>query len=126
MVVVVISGIGEYMVIMMVFQRCVERIYNGIWRGFNGLDVKDDDEDVILELFVVNDFMGYLGVKNCYLVGVIGVMVVKKIKMGYYFYFVYNMDFFVLVLMGGGEIQVICVMFCMFKGCKIVKGGCKI
>jgi taspase (threonine aspartase 1) len=90
------------------------------------LDVKDDDEDAILESFVVNDFMGHPGVKNCHSAGAIGVMVVKKTKTGYYFHFAHNTDSFALASMGGGEIQATCVMSRMPKGCKIAKGGRKI
>lgn len=122
----VTSGTGEHMATTMASQRCAERIYNGTRRGSNGLDVKDDDEDAILESFVVNDFMGHPGVKNCHSAGAIGVMVVKKTKTGYYFHFAHNTDSFALASMGGGEIQATCVMSRMPKGCKIAKGGRKI
>lgn len=122
----VTSGTGEHMATTMASQRCAERIYNGTRKGEDGTDVKDDDEDAILESFVVNDFMGHPGVKHCPSAGAIGVMVVKKTRSGYYFYFAHNTDSFALASMGGGEIQATCVMSRMPKGYKIAKGARKI
>ncbi|KAK0389884.1 hypothetical protein NLU13_3457 [Sarocladium strictum] len=122
----VTSGTGEHMATTMASQRCAERVYHGTRKTSDGLDVRDDDEDAILESFVVNDFMGHPGVKNCHSTGAIGVMVVKKTNSGYYFQFAHNTDSFALASMGGREIQATCVMSRMPKGCKIAKGGRKI
>ncbi|KAH8175475.1 asparaginase domain-containing protein [Sarocladium implicatum] len=122
----VTSGTGEHMATTMASQRCAERIYHGTRKGPDGLDIKDDDEDAVLESFVVNDFMGHPGVKHCPSAGAIGVMVVKKTRSGYYFSFAHNTDSFALASMGGGEIQATCVMSRMPKGYKIAKGARKI
>ncbi|KAH7134747.1 nucleophile aminohydrolase [Dactylonectria estremocensis] len=122
----VTSGTGEHMATTMASQRCAERIYHGTRRGQGGADIQDDDEDAIMESFIADDFMNHPGVKNCHSVGAIGVMVVKKCRTGYYFYFAHNTDSFALASMGGSEREPRCTMSRLPEGAKIAKGGRKV
>ncbi|KAH7146459.1 nucleophile aminohydrolase [Dactylonectria macrodidyma] len=122
----VTSGTGEHMATTMASQRCAERIYHGTRRGQGGADVQDDDEDAIMESFIADDFMNHPGVKNCHSAGAIGVMVVKKCRTGYYFYFAHNTDSFALASMGGSEREPRCTMSRLPEGAKIAKGGRKV
>ncbi|KAI5456360.1 nucleophile aminohydrolase [Mariannaea sp. PMI_226] len=122
----VTSGTGEHMATTMASQRCAERIYHGTRRGRGGSDIQDDDEDAIMESFIMDDFMNHPGVKNCHSAGAIGVMVVKKCRTGYYFYFAHNTDSFALASMGGSEREPRCTMSRLPDGAKIAKGGRKV
>ncbi|CAM1509185.1 Fc.00g029240.m01.CDS01 [Cosmosporella sp. VM-42] len=122
----VTSGTGEHMATTMASQRCAERIYNGTRRGRGGGDIKDDDEDAIIESFISEDFMNHPGVRNCHSAGAIGVMVVKKTRAGYYFYFAHNTDSFALASMGGMEKEPRCTMSRLPEGAKIAQGGRKV
>ncbi|KAH8694752.1 nucleophile aminohydrolase [Ilyonectria robusta] len=122
----VTSGTGEHMATTMASQRCAERIYHGTRRGRGGADIQDDDEDAIMESFIADDFMNHPGVKNCHSAGAIGVMVVKKTRTGYYFYFAHNTDSFALASMGGAEREPRCTMSRLPEGAKIAKGGRKV
>ncbi|KAH7320231.1 nucleophile aminohydrolase [Stachybotrys elegans] len=122
----VTSGTGEHMATTMASQRCAERIYHGTRRGPRGADVQDDDEDAIMESFIVEDFMGHPGVKYCHSAGAIGVMVVKKSHSGYYLYFAHNTDSFALASMGALEREPRCTMSRLPEGAKIARGGRKV
>ncbi|KAK7415927.1 hypothetical protein QQZ08_012195 [Neonectria magnoliae] len=122
----VTSGTGEHMATTMASQRCAERIYHGTRRGRGGADIQDDDEDAIMESFIADDFMNHPGVKNCHSAGAIGIMVVKKCRTGYYFYFAHNTDSFALASMGGSEREPRCTMSRLPEGAKIAKGGRKV
>lgn len=122
----VTSGTGEHMATTMASQRCAERIYHGTRRGRGGANVQDDDEDAIMESFIAEDFMKHPGVKNCHSAGAIGVMVVKKTRTGYYFYFAHNTDSFALASMGGSEKQPSCTMSRLPDSANIAKGGRKV
>lgn len=122
----VTSGTGEHMATTMASQRCAERIYHGTRRGRGGADVQEDDEDAIIESFIAQDFMNHPGVKNCHSAGAIGVMIVKKTRAGYYFYFAHNTDSFALASMGGLEKEPRCTMSRLPEGGKIAQGGRKI
>ena len=122
----VTSGTGEHMATTMASQRCAERIYRGTRRAAGGGDVQDDDEDAIMESFITEDFMDHPGVRNCHSAGAIGVMVIKKMRSGYYFYFAHNTDSFALASYGGAEKEPLCTMSRLSKGAKIAKGGRKI
>ncbi|PHH60780.1 hypothetical protein CDD81_1177 [Ophiocordyceps australis] len=122
----VTSGTGEHMATTMASQRCAERIYQGTRRGPCGLDIKEDDEDLIMESFIAEDFMSHPGVRNCHSAGAIGVMVVKKRRTGYYLYFAHNTDSFALASMGGLEKEPRCTMSRLPQGAKIARGGRKI
>jgi taspase, threonine aspartase, 1 len=122
----VTSGTGEHMATTMASQRCAERIYRGTRKGVGGGEIQDDDEDAIMESFIANDFMNHPGVRSCHSAGAIGVMVVKKTRTGYYFYFAHNTDSFALASMGGLEKEPVCTMSRLSKGADIARGGRKI
>jgi taspase (threonine aspartase 1) len=122
----VTSGTGEHMATTVAAQRCAERIYRGNRRGPRGTDIQDDDEDAIMESFIVDDFMNHPGVKNCHSAGAIGIMVVKKCTNGYYLYFSHNTDSFALASMGAGEKEPRCTMSRLPEGATIAKGGRKV
>ncbi|CEJ93944.1 hypothetical protein VHEMI09502 [[Torrubiella] hemipterigena] len=106
----VTSGTGEHMATTTASQRCAERLYHGIRLGRDGKLVNEDDEDAIMQSFILDDFMEHKGVQNCPSVGAIGVMAVKKCRGGIYFYFAHNTDSFALASMGGYEKAPRCVM----------------
>ncbi|KAG6039910.1 hypothetical protein E4U41_001817 [Claviceps citrina] len=122
----VTSGTGEHMATTMASQRCAERIYQGTRRAPGGGDIRDDDEDAVMESFIAEDFMRHPGVKGCSSQGAIGVMVVKKDRTGYYLYFAHNTDSFALASMGALEKEPRCTMSRLPEGAKIAKGGRKI
>ncbi|KAG6060342.1 hypothetical protein E4U32_003492 [Claviceps aff. humidiphila group G2b] len=122
----VTSGTGEHMATTMASQRCAERIYQGTRRVPGGREVRDDDEDAVMESFIAQDFMRHPGVKGCSSQGAIGVMVVKKIRTGYYLYFAHNTDSFALASMGALEREPRCTMSRLPDGAQIAKGGRKI
>ncbi|KAI1410015.1 N-terminal nucleophile aminohydrolase [Hypoxylon sp. FL1857] len=106
----VTSGTGEHMATTMASQKCAERIFQGTRRGPGGKDVPEDDESVVLEGFIVNDFQEHPGVKYSSSAGAIGVMAVKKGPAGYYLYFAHNTDSFALASMGSNDREPACVM----------------
>ena len=122
----VTSGTGEHMATTMASQRCAERIHRGTRRARGGGDVQEDNEDLILESFILDDFMGHPGVRSCSSQGAIGIMVVKKCRTGYYLYFAHNTDSFALASMGALEKEPRCTMSRLPEGAKIAKGGRKI
>ncbi|PHH92293.1 hypothetical protein CDD83_8107 [Cordyceps sp. RAO-2017] len=122
----VTSGTGEHMATTMASQRCAERIYQGTRRGPLGSDAQEDDEDAIMESFIVDDFMNHPGVKHCHSAGAIGVMAVKKSLAGYYLYFAHNTDSFALASMGGLDREPHCTMSRLPKGAEVTRGGRKI
>ena len=106
----VTSGTGEHMATTMASQRCAERLYQGSVRGVDGRDVSEDDENAILESFIINDFLGHPGVRESTSTGAIGVMAVKKTPGGYYLYFGHNTESFALASMGSNDQSPSCVM----------------
>ncbi|KAI1826897.1 nucleophile aminohydrolase [Xylaria intraflava] len=106
----VTSGTGEHMATTMASQRCAERIYQGSARSFGGQDVAEDNESVILESFIANDFLGHPGVKESTSAGAIGAMAVKKTPGGYYLYFAHNTESFALASMSSNDLGPSCVM----------------
>ncbi|KAI0505298.1 nucleophile aminohydrolase [Xylaria bambusicola] len=106
----VTSGTGEHMATTMASQRCAERLYHGSVRGADGRDVPEDDENAILESFILNDFLGHPGVRESTSTGAIGVMAVKKTPGGYYLYFGHNTESFALASMGSNDQSPSCTM----------------
>ncbi|KAI2622589.1 nucleophile aminohydrolase [Xylaria nigripes] len=106
----VTSGTGEHMATTMASQRCAERIYQGSVRGPGGRDMTEDDENVILESFIANDFLNHPGVRESTSTGAIGAMAVKKAPGGYYLYFAHNTESFALASMGSNDLGPSCVM----------------
>jgi hypothetical protein len=122
----VTSGTGEHMATTLASHKCAERLYHSTRRGPDGRDVPEDDEDAIMESFVSQDFMGHPGVKNQPSAGAIGVMAVKKMKGGYYFYFAHNTDSFALASQSSEERVPLCVMSRTVKSGDVIRGGRKI
>ncbi|KAL2759721.1 hypothetical protein ACRALDRAFT_1079276 [Sodiomyces alcalophilus JCM 7366] len=122
----VTSGTGEHMATTMASQRCAERIYRNTRRGPQGQDVREDDEDVIMESFIEDDFMGHPGVKGCSPAAAIGLMTVKKTREGCYLYFAHNTDSFALASMGSSDKEPQCVMSRMGRFAKVTRGARKI
>ncbi|KAI0830939.1 N-terminal nucleophile aminohydrolase [Hypoxylon sp. FL0890] len=121
----VTSGTGEHMATTMASQKCAERIYQGTRRGPHGKDVHEDDESVILQGFIVNDFQEHPGVKHSSSAGAIGVMAVKKGPTGYYLYFAHNTDSFALASMGSNDREPACVMSRVKEGGSGVAQGAR-
>lgn len=122
----VTSGTGEHMATTMASQRCAERIYRGTRKGAGGAEIQDDDDDAIMNCFIAEDFMNHVGVKNSHSAGAIGVMVVKKTRSGYYFYFAHNTDSFALASMGGADKVPVCTMSRLRREAEIAQGGRKV
>lgn len=106
----VTSGTGEHMATTMASQKCAERIYQSTRRGPRGKDIDEDDESLVLEGFIINDFQEHPGVKQSTSAGAIGVMAVKKSSKGYYLYFAHNTDSFALASMSSNDREPACVM----------------
>ncbi|KAI3329483.1 nucleophile aminohydrolase [Ustulina deusta] len=121
----VTSGTGEHMATTMASQRCAERIYQGTVRGADGRDVSEDDENAILESFIVNDFLGHPGVRESTSTGAIGVMAVKKAPGGYYLYFAHNTESFALASMGSNDQSPSCVMSRINEGGSSIAQGAR-
>lgn len=122
----VTSGTGEHMATTMASQRCAERIYRNTRRGPRGQDVPEEDEDVIMESFIKDDFMGHPGVRDCTPVAAIGLMTVKKTKGSCYLYFAHNTDSFALASMGGSDKEPQCVMSRVGSVSKVTGGARKV
>ncbi|KAI0967936.1 nucleophile aminohydrolase [Xylaria arbuscula] len=121
----VTSGTGEHMATTMASQRCAERIYQGSVRGPDGRDRPEDDENAILESFIVNDFLGHPGVRESTSTGAIGVMAVKKTPVGYYLYFAHNTESFALASMGSNDQSPACVMSRIHEGGSNISQGAR-
>lgn len=122
----VTSGTGEHMATTMASYKCAERLYHSTRRDRAGRDVREDDEDRIMESFVTSDFMGHPGVKNQPSAGAIGVMAVRKSRHGYYFYFAHNTDSFALASMSSSERVPVCTMSRTPEANVVIRGGRKI
>ncbi|KAI3324007.1 N-terminal nucleophile aminohydrolase [Xylariaceae sp. AK1471] len=121
----VTSGTGEHMATTMASQRCADRIYQGTIRGHAGRDVREDDENIILESFIAKDFLGHPGVEKSYSTGAIGVMAVKKTPVGYYLYFAHNTESFALASMGSNDIGPATVMSRLNQGGGAIATGAR-
>ena len=117
------SGTGEHMATTMASWRCAQRIMAGKRMSRYGDDVSEDDEDVIMESFVSDDFMNHPGVKNCHSIGAIGVMTVKRTTRGYHLYFAHNTDSFALASMSSADREPNCVMSRLGETNKVARGG---
>ncbi|KAL8346435.1 hypothetical protein RB601_003855 [Gaeumannomyces tritici] len=101
----VTSGTGEHMATAMAAHKCAERLYQGSVRGADGYDVRcsDGDDDEIMASFVEHDFMSHPGVRAGEARPAIGVMAVKKVANGYYFYFAHNTESFAIASMAASD-----------------------
>lgn len=121
----VTSGTGEHMATTMASQKCAERLYHGTRRGPGGKDIAEDDESLILQGFVVDDFQEHPSVRNSSSTGAIGVMVVKKSPKGFYLYFAHNTDSFALASMSSNDREPACVMSRVGEGSTGVAQGAR-
>ncbi|KAI1760609.1 N-terminal nucleophile aminohydrolase [Hypoxylon sp. FL1150] len=121
----VTSGTGEHMATTMASQKCAERLYHSTRRGPGGRDIAEDDESLILQGFIVDDFQEHPGVRNSSSTGAIGVMVVKKTPKGYYLYFAHNTDSFALASMSSNDREPACVMSRVSEGSSSVAQGAR-
>lgn len=121
----VTSGTGEHMATTMASQKCAERLYHGTRRGPGGKDIAEDDEALILQGFIVDDFQEHPGVRYSSSTGAIGVMVVKKSPKGYYLYFAHNTDSFALASMSSNDREPACVMSRVGEGSSGVAQGAR-
>lgn len=100
----VTSGTGEHMATAMAAHKCAERLYQGSVRGSDGSDVLDvGDDDEVMASFVQHDFMAHPGVRGGEARPAIGVMAVKKVVNGYYFYFAHNTESFAVASMAATD-----------------------
>ncbi|KAL8386229.1 hypothetical protein RB599_007881 [Gaeumannomyces hyphopodioides] len=100
----VTSGTGEHMATAMAAHKCAERLYQGSVRGTDGSDVRGvDDDDEVMASFVEHDFMSHPGVRVGQARPAIGVMAVKKVVNGYYFYFAHNTESFAVASMASSD-----------------------
>ncbi|KKA26221.1 hypothetical protein TD95_000007 [Thielaviopsis punctulata] len=104
------SGTGEHMSTTLASQKCSERIYNGTRQNEHGRDVSENNEDLVVESFVANDFMKHPGVMYSPAPAAIGVLSVKQSRQGIYFYFAHNTDSFALASMTESDVEPMCVM----------------
>lgn len=122
----VTSGTGEHMATTLASHKCAERLRHGTRRGRGGADVAEEDEDAVMEAFIVDDFMRHPGVRNQSSQGAIGVMAVKKARAGYYFYFAHNTDSFALASIASTEREPLCVMSRLGDVSEVARGARKI
>lgn len=115
-VAVVTSGTGEHMAISQASQKCAERLYFETKRGADGNDVHEEDETILMESFVVQDFQKHPGVLRSPSASAIGAMAVKQTARGYYLFFAHNTDSFALASMSSNDRQPHCVMSRLGEG----------
>ncbi|KAL2149438.1 hypothetical protein VTH82DRAFT_8089 [Thermothelomyces myriococcoides] len=122
----VTSGTGEHMATCMASSKCAERLFQGTRRGPGGRDIPEEDEHIIMESFILDDFMNHPGIRDQPSVGAIGVMAVKKDRTGIYFYFAHNTESFALASMSSTEREPLCVMSRLGKTGRVAQGGRRI
>ncbi|KAM7212292.1 hypothetical protein V8F06_012324 [Rhypophila decipiens] len=122
----VTSGTGEHMATTLASSKCVERLFYGTRRGPGGRNIEEEDEQILLESFIMDDFMGHPGVKPSPTAGAIGVMAVKKDRRGIWFYFAHNTDSFALASMSTFDREPLCVMSRLGKDRRVSQGARKI
>ncbi|ETS85660.1 hypothetical protein PFICI_03685 [Pestalotiopsis fici W106-1] len=122
-VAVVTSGTGEHMAISQASQKCAERLYYETKRGADGNDVHEEDETILMENFVVQDFQKHPGVLRTPSASAIGAMAVKQTSRGYYLFFAHNTDSFALASMSSNDRQPHCVMSRLGEGSMGVAQG---
>lgn len=122
----VTSGTGEHMAATMAAQKCAERLYQGTRKGPAGRDVSEDDEALIMQSFVLDDFMGHPGVRNQASARAIGVMAVEVTKKGIYIHWAHNTDSFAIASMSSYEKAPATVMSRLPEGANVNIGARKI
>lgn len=122
----VTSGTGEHMATTLASATCADRLLSCTRRGPGGRSVEEYDEQVLMESFILDDFMAHPGVKSQPSTGAIGVMAVKKERNGIYFHFAHNTDSFALASMSSVEREPLCAMSRLNKVQSVAQGGRKI
>lgn len=90
----VTSGTGEHMATTLAAGVCAERIHSGVKQGYAG-KLERCIEEVAMQSFIDDDFMGHPSVRFSQSHGAIGVLALKKTKEGIFFWFGHNTDSFV-------------------------------
>lgn len=121
----VTSGTGEHMATTLASGKCAERLFQGTRRGPGGLDIREEDEHVLMESFVLDDFLGHPGVRNQPSPGAIGVMAVRKDRSGIYLYFAHNTESFALASMASTEREPLCLMSRLGNSKEVAQGARK-
>jgi taspase (threonine aspartase 1) len=106
----VTSGTGEHMATSNASLKCAERLLTSTMRGSGNRNVEVLDERLLMEAFIMEDFMGHPGVREQPSPGAIGVMAVKKDRTGVAFHFAHNTDSFALATMASTDRDPLCVM----------------
>jgi taspase (threonine aspartase 1) len=122
----VTSGTGEQMATTLASGKCAERLYRSTRRGPGGQDIREEDEHVVLESFILHDFLGHPGVRSVPSPAAIGVMAVKKDRGSLYFYFAHNTDSFALATMSSLDREPLCVMSRRGDATEVAQGARKI
>jgi taspase, threonine aspartase, 1 len=104
----VVSGTGEHMSTTLAASTAANRVYFAHKK--KGLIFQECSEDEALHDMIAEDFLGHPSVRTSPCPGAIGVLAVKKMKSGIYFYFAHNTDSFALASMHSDEKKPVCVM----------------
>lgn len=117
----VVSGTGEHMATTLAAATAAQRVYY-CHKKQNGTFV-DCTEDEALQSMITEEFLGHPGVRISPCPGAVGILAVKKMKDGIYFYFAHNTDSFALASMNSEEKKPVCVMSRSKSGGSIAQGG---
>lgn len=117
----VVSGTGEHMATTMAAATAANRVYFSHKR--DGLIFRECAEDEALHDMIAKDFLSHPAVRLSPCPGAIGVVAVKKMKTGIYFYFAHNTDSFALASMHSDERKPVCVMSRNKGNGEIAQGG---
>lgn len=104
----VTSGTGEHMATTMASNVCAQRLYHSV--RSKGATIEPVDEHDAMRFMIENDFMNHPSVKHSNSAGAIGMLGVKMVKHGIYFYFAHNTDSFAIASMHSDESKPLCAM----------------
>ncbi|KAJ9496525.1 hypothetical protein H2202_007896 [Exophiala xenobiotica] len=117
----VTSGTGEHMATTTAAATAADRVYNSM-RKENGR-LLGCNEDEAMYSVIDHDFMTHPGVVNSHCTGAIGILAVKKMRDGIYFYFAHNTDSFAVASMHSEERKPVCTMSRSKGQGSIAQGG---
>ena len=117
----VVSGTGEHMATTSAAAAAADRVYYPHKKEKRTL--VECSEDEALHHMIAEDFLGHPGVRMSPCPGAIGILAVKKMKDGIYFYFAHNTDSFAIASMHSEERKPVCVMSRNKGGGSIAQGG---
>ncbi|KAF2746441.1 N-terminal nucleophile aminohydrolase [Sporormia fimetaria CBS 119925] len=118
----VTSGTGEHMATTMAATVCAERLYKSV-RKSRGGSYEEVTEDQAIKAMIENDFMGHPSVRNSNSAGAIGILGVKQVREGVFFYFAHNTDSFAMASMHSDEDAPWCAMSRSKGSGQIAQGG---